>query len=197
MIFAMQQITVFTAKELRAWLRTNHQKEDKLAVLVHKKHTSKSFPTHREMIEEAICYGWIDTTIKRLDEDTFLRHFSRRTDKSKWSDNTLSYAKRLAAEGKMSPEGMRFYLMGKAKPTHDHGIPKNPDMPIELKKALAKNPKAKRAIEAYSPSVKRALFRSILRGKQTVTREKTAKKIIAAALAKKGHPLRTTESAQG
>jgi uncharacterized protein YdeI (YjbR/CyaY-like superfamily) len=192
----MQQITVFSAKEFRAWLSKNHKKEDKLAVVVHKKHTGKGFPTHREMIEEAICYGWIDTTIKRLDEDTFLRHFSRRTGKSKWSDNTLSYAKRLAAEGKMSPEGMRYYLMGKAKPTHDHGIPKNPDMPIELKKALAKNPKAKRAVEAYSPSIKRALFRSILRGKQAATREKSVSKIIAAALAKKGHPLRPTESAQ-
>jgi len=193
----MQQITVFSAREFRAWLRKHHKKEDKLAVVVHKKHTGKPFPTHREMIEEAICYGWIDTTIKRLDEDTFLRHFSRRTNKSKWSDNTLSYAKRLAAEGKMSPEGMRFYAMGKAKPTHDHGIPKNPDMPIELKNALAKNAKAKQAIEAYSPSIKRAIFRTILRGKQPATREKTVKKIIVGALAKKSHPLGPNQAAQG
>jgi uncharacterized protein YdeI (YjbR/CyaY-like superfamily) len=197
MIFVMQQITVFSAKEFRAWLRTHHKKEDKLAVVVHKKHTGKSAPTHREMIEEAICYGWIDTTIKRLDEDTFLRHFSRRTEKSKWSDNTLSCAKRLAEEGKMSPEGMRFYTMGKAKPTHDHGIPKNPDMPIELKSALAKNAKAKRIVEAYPPSTKRGIFRTILRGKQPETREKTVQKIIVAALAKKGHPLRPTAAAQG
>lgn len=193
----MQQITVFSAKEFRAWLRTHHKKEDKLAVVVHKRHTGKPFPSHREMIEEAICYGWIDTTIRRLDADTFIRHFSRRTEKSKWSDNTLSYAARLTKEGKMSTEGMRFYEMGKAKPTHDHGIPKNPDMPIELKKALAKNPKAKRAIEAYSPSIKRSLFRTILRGKQAATREKTVKKIIASALtSKKGHPLGPTQSAQ-
>lgn len=197
MIFTMQQITVFSAKEFRAWLRKNHKKEDKLAVVVHKKHTGKAFPTHREMIEEAICYGWIDTTIKRLDEDTFLRHFSRRNGNSKWSDNTLSYAKRLLAEGKMSPEGMRFYEMGKAKPTHDHGIPKNPGMPIELKKALAKNPKAKKVVEAYPPSIKRGIFRTILRGKQAATREKTVQRIIASALAQKGHPLRPTESAQG
>ena len=193
----MQQIIVFSAKEFRAWLRKHHKKEDKLAVVVHKAHTGKKFPTHREMIEAAICYGWIDTTIKRLDEDTFIRHFSRRTEKSKWSDNTLGYAKRLVGEGKMSPEGMRFYTMGKARPTHDHGIPKNPDMPAELKAALAKNAKAKVAIEAYSPSIKRALFRSILRGKQAATREKSVKKIIAAALVKKGHPLRPNEAAQG
>jgi uncharacterized protein YdeI (YjbR/CyaY-like superfamily) len=193
----MPRITVYSAREFRSWLRKHHKKENKIAVVVHKKHTGKSFPTHREMIEEAICYGWIDTTIKRLDEDTFVRHFSRRTEKSKWSDNTLSYAKRLATEGKMSPQGIHFYTMGKAKPTHDHGIPKNPDMPLELKKALGKNAKAKRAVEAFSPSIKRAIFRSILRGKQAATREKSVKKIIASALAKKGHPLRPTEAAQG
>jgi len=193
----MQQITIFRAVEFRRWLAKNHKKEHKLAVVVHKKHTGKSFPTHREMIEEAICFGWIDTTIKRLDEDTFLRHFSRRTEKSKWSDNTLSYAARLVKEGKMSAEGMRFYEMGKAKPTHDYGIPKNPDMPAELKKALAKNAKAKNAVEAYPPSTKRALYRWILRGKQAATREKTVKKIVASALTSKKHPLRPTQAAQG
>lgn len=193
----MQQITVFSAREFRAWLRKNHKKEHKVAIIVHKRHTGKPFPTHREVIEEAIRYGWIDTTIKRLDEDTFLRNFSRRTEKSKWSDNTLSYAARLVKEGKMSPEGMRFYEMGKQKPTHDHGIPKNPDMPTELKAALAKNAKAKHAVEAYAPSIKRAIFRTILRGKQPATREKTVKKIIAGALAKAKHPLGPTQAAQG
>ncbi len=193
----MQQITVFSAKEFRQWLRKHHKKENKVCVIVHKKHTGKPFPTHREVIEEAICFGWIDTTIKRLDEDTFMRYFSRRTDKSKWSDNTLGYAERLTKEGKMSPEGLRYYALGKAKPTHDHWIPKNPDMPLELKAALAKNAKAKQIVEAYAPSIKRAIFRTILRGKQPATREKTVKKIIASALTRKGHPLRANQAAQG
>ena len=76
-------------------------------------------------MEEAICFGWIDTTIKRLDEDTYLRHFSRRNKNSKWSDNTLGYAKQLIKEKKMTPIGLEFYKEGLKKPTHDHGIPKN------------------------------------------------------------------------
>ena len=139
----METITVFSAREFRTWLKRNHKKAAKMAVVVHKKHTGKPSPTHRELIEEAICFGWIDTTIKRLDEDTFLRNFSRRNAASKWSDNTLSYAARLVTEGRMSKEGLHFYALGKAKPTHDHGIPKNPDMQQELKEALAKNNKAK------------------------------------------------------
>jgi len=193
----MITITAYSKEDFRKWLRENHKKESKMAVIVHKRHTGKKAPTHREMIEEAISFGWIDTTIKRLDEDTFMRHFSRRTDKSRWSDNTLSYAARLLKEGRMSSEGIRFYNLGKAKPTHDHGIPKNPDMPDELKKALAKNAAARAAVDAYPPSTKRTLYRWLLRAKLPATRLKRVRHILASAKAKKSHPLRPQTAAQG
>lgn len=189
-------LTIYSAKEFRAWLVKNHKKESKVAVVVHKKHTGKSAPTHREVIEEAICFGWIDTTIKRLDEDTFVRHFSKRNENSKWSDNTLSYAKRLLKEGKMKAQGIHFYKLGLAKPTHDHGIPKNPDMPLELKKALAKNAKAKKGFEKFSPSTRRMYYRWILNGKQAATREKRVARVVGAALGK-GSPFGVNTKAQG
>jgi uncharacterized protein YdeI (YjbR/CyaY-like superfamily) len=190
-------ITAYSTEDFGKWLKKNHTKETKVAVILHKRHTGKSAPTHRELIEEAICWGWIDTTIKRIDEDTFLRHFSRRTPQSTWSDNTLSYAKRLVKEGRMNPAGLEFYKAGKAKPTHDHGIPKNPDMPLELKKMLAKDAKAKKVVEAYPPSTKKMLFRWILRAKLPATREKRAKQILASAKAKKRHSLAPQTEAQG
>jgi uncharacterized protein YdeI (YjbR/CyaY-like superfamily) len=193
----MDTITVYSAKEFRTWLKKNHKKESKLAVVVHKRHTGKGAPTHREMIEEAICFGWIDTTIKRLDEDTFVRHFSKRNTKSTWSDNTLSYAAALIKEGRMQPQGLHFYTLGKAKPTHDHGVPKNPEMPAELKRALAKNAKAKSHVEALPPSTKRMLYRWILRGKQAATREKRVKQIVASAKAGKKNFFSPNTAAQG
>jgi uncharacterized protein YdeI (YjbR/CyaY-like superfamily) len=168
----MKPIEVYSAKELRAWLKKHHKSESVVTIIIHKKHTGKTSPTHREQIEEAICFGWIDTTLKRLDEDRYIRHFRKRTTNSKWSDNTLSYAKRLVKEGKMSPQGLHFYELGLAKPTHDHGIPKNPDMPPELKAALAKNKKAREKFEAFPPSRKRMLYRWILRAKLPPTKKK-------------------------
>jgi uncharacterized protein YdeI (YjbR/CyaY-like superfamily) len=175
-------ITVYTASQFRTWLKKNHNKETKMAIVVHKRHTGKLAPTHREVIEEAICFGWIDTIIKRLDEDTFMRNFSKRNSNSKWSDNTLSYAQRLLKEGRMSKEGLRFYEMGKAKPTHDHGIPKNPEMPAELAVALSKNAGAKKKFALYPPSTKRTLYRWILRGKLQETRKKRVAHIIKQAI---------------
>ncbi|MDE2071563.1 MAG: YdeI/OmpD-associated family protein [Patescibacteria group bacterium] len=191
----VKRITVFTPAEFRRWLKKHHTKEHKVAVVVHKKHTGKKAPTHRQMIEEAICFGWIDTTIKRIDHDTFVRHFSKRTEKSKWSDNTLSYAARLVKEGRMSPHGMHHYKLGKARPTHDHGIPKNPDMPHEIREALNKNPKAKAAFAQYPPSTTRTLYRWFLRAKGADTKAKRVKQIITSALAKQKHPLRPNTAA--
>jgi len=175
-------ITVYTANDFGKWLQRHHKKERRLALIVHKRHTGKPAPTHRELIEEAICYGWIDTTIKRLDEDRFIRTFAKRTEKSTWSDNTLSYAKKLIKEGRMKPEGLKFYKLGRAKPTHDDGVPKNPNMPKELEDELAKKKyaKVKETFEALAPSKKKMLYRWILSGKQESTRAKRIQQIIKA-----------------
>lgn len=177
----MDTITVFRKEDFRKWLKSHHEKDDKIAVIVHKRHTGKPAPTHRELIEEAICYGWIDTTIKRIDEDTYMRRFSRRTKNSSWSDNTLSYAKELIKKGRMTPEGMRFYKLGLKKLTLDHGIPKSPSMPTELKQALSKNKQAKEGFETFPPSTKKMLYRWLLRGKLPETWEKRIKRIIDGA----------------
>lgn len=183
-------ITAYSRNDFRKWLKKFHKKEKRVTVIVHKKHTGHAAPTHRELIEEAICFGWIDTTIKRLDEDKFLRRFAKRTPKSKWSDNTLKYAKELLKAGKMAPEGIHYYKLGLAQPTHDHGIPKNPEMPIELKRALAKNKKAQVNFATFPPSTKRTFYRWILKGKLPETRKKRVQEIVQSALKRNKNFLR-------
>jgi uncharacterized protein YdeI (YjbR/CyaY-like superfamily) len=174
----VKEVTVFSRNEFRKWLEKNHDKEKKVAVILYKKHTGKNSPSHRELMEEAICFGWIDTTVKKLDEDRYMRYFTKRNKNSKWSDNTLSYGRNLIKCKMMTPSGLKFYKEGLKKPTHDHGIPKNPDMPIELKKELEKNKKIMRNFMKFSPSVKRTSYRWILRGKMLETRKKRVKQVV-------------------
>ncbi len=188
-------ITAYTKEDFRAWLEKHGGNERRVAVILHKRHTGKSAPTHRELIEEAICHGWIDTTIKRLDEATFMRNFAKRSKNSRWSDNTLAYAQRLIKEGKMTEQGLYFYKLGLARPTHDHGIPKNPDMPAELKTVLSMNAKAKKNFELFPPSAKRMFYRWLLHAKLPATRDKRVKQIIAAAIANQKNFLRPSEQA--
>ncbi len=188
-------ITAYDRNDFRKWLRKYHKKETRVAVILHKRHTGKPAPTHRELIEEAICFGWIDTTLKRIDDDTYVRNWAKRTLNSRWSDNTIRYAQELIKQERMLEEGMKYYKLGLAKPTHDHGIPKNPDMPEELNKALAKNTQAKVNFEAFSPSVKRGYYRWILRAKLPPTRDKRVKQIVQSAISKNKNLFNPTQKA--
>ena len=66
-------------QEWRDWLQKNHQKEAKVTVIIYKKHTGKHFIAPQEYMDEAICFGWIDTTVKRLDDERYQRNFVKRT----------------------------------------------------------------------------------------------------------------------
>ena len=166
-----------TRQAWRKWLEKNHLKESRIAVIRYKKHTGKNSPSHQELMHEAICFGWIDTTIKRLDDGKYTIRFAKRTDKSKWSDNTLKYGKQLLKEGKMSPLGIQRYKEGLDKPTHDHGIPKNPDVPNDLKKELERL-KLKERFEKITPSSRRTYLRWLYRAKLPETRKKSINSII-------------------
>ena len=166
---------VFTPNDFRKWLEKNHDKYRKVGLIIHKRHTNKKSPSHRELMEEAICFGWIDTIVKKIDEDTFMRFFSRRNKNSKWSYNTLSYAKDLVKRKKMTPIGLQFYKEGLKKIPHDFGIPKNPKIPGEMKKIFEKNKKAKEAFQKLSPSARKTQLRWIIRGKRQETKEKRIK----------------------
>ena len=78
----------------------------------------------------------------------------------------------------MTPDGLEFYNHGLQKKTHDHGIPENPDMPDELKKALAKNKAAQKNFELFPPSAKRMFYRWILSAKTDETKLKRIEKVI-------------------
>ena len=183
-------IDVFSAGDFRRWLEKNHDKEKRIGLVLHKKHTGKPSASHRELMNEAICFGWIDTTLRPLDNDKFIRFFNRRNKNSKWSENTLSYAKQLIKDGKMTPHGLKFYHEGRKKKAFDHGIPKNPDMIPELEKALSKNKKAKENFSNLTKTVRRVYLRWILMAKQEKTRERRIKKVIARMLEKDWRILR-------
>ncbi len=181
----MKEIIVFNKEDFRKWLVKNHEKESKVSLILHKKHTGKKSPSHRELIEEAICFGWIDTTVKGLDEERYIRNFSKRNKNSRWSNNTIRYGRELIKQGRMTSFGLEFYEKGLLKPTHDAGIPKNPSMPEELRKALGKDSKAKENFMNFAPSIKKMHYRWILRGKREETRIKRINFIVESAKAGK------------
>ncbi len=176
----LKEITCFSVKEWRSWLQKNHKKEERVLLIRYKKHTGKGMFNQRDAMNEAICFGWIDTTLKRLDEDRYGVTFVKRNKSSRWSDNTFARAREMIERGKMSSFGKEMFELGLTKKTHDHGIPKNPtlnEVP-ELNIEVNKDKELKEAFHKMAPSYKRAYYRWILRAVRPETRMKRVKQAI-------------------
>lgn len=175
-------IEVYETNDFRKWLDKNHLKKDHVLVIIHKKHTGKNKTSAAELMKEAICFGWIDTTIKRIDEEKYAINYRKRNKNSKWSYNTLRYAKELLEKNLMAEEGIKWFKEGLKKRPHDFGIPKKPEMPEELRKELEKkeNKKLKEAFDRLSPSVKKTSYRWIIRAKRLETKKKRVNEIVEA-----------------
>lgn len=165
-------------EDWRDWLKKNHLQETKVILIKYKKHTGKHSITNKEAMKEAICFGWIDTTVKRIDDEKYSQTFVKRNKNSKWSMNTLSYGKELLKKGLMSEFGIKMYKEGLLKKPHDADLPSNPEVPKELKEKLNKDKIAKEKFEKMAPSNRKMHLRSILRAKRPETREKRILELI-------------------
>lgn len=92
-------------KEWRKWLEKYHATRDEIWLIRYKKITGISCVSYDESVEEALCFGWIDSTHRSRDEVSSAQRFSPRRPKSNWSPSNRLRAKRLIAQGYMTPAG--------------------------------------------------------------------------------------------
>jgi uncharacterized protein YdeI (YjbR/CyaY-like superfamily) len=173
-----KKILIESREQWRKWLEKNHSKKEKIFLVRYKKHTGKKTISQRDAMDEAICFGWIDTTVKRVDDEKFGVVFVRRGKNSRWSKATQSYGKRLIKEGRMSDFGLKIYKEGLKKKVIDHDFPKNPETPGDLKKALGKSKKAEKNFKNFAPSYRRIYIYWIEIAKFSETRRKRIKEVV-------------------
>jgi uncharacterized protein YdeI (YjbR/CyaY-like superfamily) len=179
-----QNLNFETREEWRDWLKKRHSQVNEAWVIIYKKNSEKDGLKYLEAVEEAICYGWIDSKMNRVDEDTFRQRFSPRRKNSVWSKSNKERATRLIQEGKMMragyeaiKEGMRS---GKWQDAYSSKtIPKVPD---DLLKALQVSPKAKEHFQAFPNSTKLIYIHWILNAKRPETRIKRIKQVVERAV---------------
>jgi uncharacterized protein YdeI (YjbR/CyaY-like superfamily) len=138
------ELHITNRKEWRAWLSKNHSAKKEVWLIFYKKHTGKPSIAYGDAVEEALCFGWIDSIIKKIDEDKFARKFTPRKAKSKWSETNRKRVEKMLREGKMTEAGMVQINEAKKsgkwfKPTSP---PKELEVPQFMKEALATNKKA-------------------------------------------------------
>ena len=98
-----------TPAEFRAWLVKNHNTATELGVVLHLKASGKPTMTWSEAVDQALCFGWIDSIARRMDETSRVQRFTPRKPKSNWSVVNINKVKELKAQGLMTPAGLAAF----------------------------------------------------------------------------------------
>jgi len=106
MVVNMKQKHFKTVREWREWLALNHGKVRELWVLFYKKDTDRSSMDYESAVEEALCFGWVDSIIKKIDDTKYLRKFTPRNENSRWSETNRKRVKRLISQNRMTDAGL-------------------------------------------------------------------------------------------
>lgn len=103
----LENISFTNRESFRDWLESNHDKSSGIWMIFYKKHTEKGWITYKEALEEALCFGWIDSIVKKVDSESYVRKFTPRTNISNWSDVNKNLVIKLIKNGKMTDAGLR------------------------------------------------------------------------------------------
>ncbi len=163
-------------RQWRAWLRAHHASSSGIWLVRPKAHTGRKSIAYEDAVRQALCFGWIDSLVKRLDDERYARKFTPRKPDSAWSAiNRRRYAN-LEAAGRLAPPGVE-----RAPTDRTSVAPPRSDwskVPSYIAQALGKRPAARKHFESLAPSHKRAYIGWIDSAKREDTKLKRLKEAI-------------------
>lgn len=168
------------AQEWRDWLHENHQSATKVYLIFYKVGSGVESMRWEEAVQVAICYGWIDSTVKKLDDERRRQMFTPRKDKSVWSKLNKTYIEKLIAEDLMHESGLRKIEIAKQNGSWealDHV--ENHVMPDDLKLAFEQHPMALENYNNFSPSYRKSYLYWLNQAKRPETRANRIDEIIS------------------
>lgn len=138
----------------RDWLTANHASSQGVWLKIAKKGSPMSTVTQALAVDEAICFGWIDGQVRRFDEHFFLQRFTPRRPRSRWSAINRERARRLIADGRMKPAGLREYQAAEADGRMQEAYPSQSEatVPEDFQSALEQHPQAREFFETLTGS---------------------------------------------
>lgn len=174
------------SKEWRKWLQKNHQKRDSIWLVMYKKASGIPTISWSEAVDEALCFGWIDSIKKKRDEESAIQFFSKRKPKSTWSKINKDKVERLIESGLMTEAGQKAI-----EAARENGTWNTLDevdaltIPPDLEKSFKLHKGSKAYFETLSKSVKKMMLYWILSAKRPETRLRRITEIVASAAQQK------------
>jgi uncharacterized protein YdeI (YjbR/CyaY-like superfamily) len=164
----------------QSWLEVNHTTEREAWLLIYKKVYKDLGLALEEAVEEALCFGWIDGTLRTIDERCYTLRFSPRTKNSIWSMSNIQRVEKLAAEGKMTDAGILKVAEAKANGEWEAAIRREQvdSIPKDLEVALRKQDGALSAYKALPASHKKQYIYWLQSAKRGETKQQRIQKIV-------------------
>ena len=170
-------------QDWRKWLENNYKSEKEAWLIIQKKNSPKNGLNYQEAVEEAICFGWIDSKMQSIDKTTFRQRFSPRRKSSIWSKKNKERAEKMIKEKKMKESG--FLTIKIAKQDGKWNAAYSSDMvltiPKDLEKALKQNKATWTKFNDFSNSFKLQLVFWVNTAKRDVTRQKRINEVVKRA----------------
>jgi uncharacterized protein YdeI (YjbR/CyaY-like superfamily) len=177
----MKHLNTFGARDReswRAWLAANSASEKEIWVVFTRKHTGERSISYEESVEEALCYGWIDSTVRRIDEARYARKFTPRTNCENWSELNKRRVEKCIREGRMTEAGLAKIRYSSAESSPRPVRPKTIQPPSFMTKALKADSQVWKNFNALPPSERRNYTMWIISAKREETRESRLKEAV-------------------
>ena len=177
----LKTLRVTNRRQWRAWLIKHHTSSPGVWLVFYKAHTAVKSISYEDTVREALCFGWIDSLIKRLDDDRYALKVTPRKPTSKWSASNRKRWAELDASGLLTPAGQA------AAPTSNTYAPRPviPELPPYIAKALKANPAAWKFFRELAPTYRRDFVVWIQIAKRPETRARRIRESIALLAARK------------
>jgi uncharacterized protein YdeI (YjbR/CyaY-like superfamily) len=173
-------------QEWRNWLMENHAASKGVWLVYHKKRSGKPSVSYDEAVEEALAFGWIDSTVNTIDGERYKQYFSPRHKGSIWSKINKRRVEKVIAEGRMTSAGLE--KIEQAKKDGAWTILDDVEdmlMPPDLIEALQADPPPREHFDNYPDALKKQMLYWIASAKRPETREKRIRRVIEAAAGNK------------
>ncbi len=180
-----------TAVDFRRWLKQHHATATQLRIGFYAKASGKGGLTYRESVDEALCFGWIDGHVKRIDAVRHTRRFTPRRPGSIWSNINVGHVKRLIKSGRMHRAGLAAYRARTPEKTGVYAFEQKVRQPLAQKfpRVIEKQFRAHAAAWAFwqetPPSYQRLIIHWVTSAKQEATRDRRLARAIAASARRK------------
>ena len=170
-------VYITNRKEWRNWLKENHNLKKEIWLIYYKRHTNKPRIPYNDAVEEAICFGWIDSTIKSIDNEKYMQKFTPRNKRSKWSDLNKERAKKMITAKKMTKVGFIKLDDVDLNSRGKKETKKELKIPGDLKKELKNKTDTWQNFNNLAPSYKKQYIDWLNSSKKDETRQKRIKEI--------------------